>query len=329
MTFIYCLSNSTIMKTLGRLFLPLVVLGGFLIFFACHKESSYSSSANIPPGKMQLSVFLTDGPFNFQKVLVDIKSVQVLVDTCHRFGDPDESSCSLGDGDHHENGDDDHQGDENNGDGDNHDDHGRRSDSCQQWITLQIHPGTYDLMTLRNGTDTLLAASFIPKGKVKQIKIILGTDNSVMVDSVTKPLTICGGKDSVVICLRNESLDSIASNNFHLLVDFNVARSIRVEDSSFCLRPSLRVFSEKHTGSIEGEVGPENGFGLVKAFNSTDTAFALPDGDEEGEFKIRGLNAGTYSVWIQGINGYQDSTITGVQVSIGEETKIGRVTLHK
>jgi hypothetical protein len=307
-----------------RLVLPaIVVFLAILVFLACHKETSYS--ANIPPGKANLSVYLTDGPYDFQKVLIDIKSVQVLVDTCHMSGDDDENSCSIGDEDHHEEGDDNNQGDE--GDGDGRDSHGK--DTCSVWTDLKISPGVYDLLTLRNGNDTLLGTSFIPKGRIKAIKITLGTDNSIMADSITRPLGICNNKDSVIICIRKENLDSITQNNFHLLLDFNLAKSIRFEDSVYCLKPMLRVYSERQTGSIAGEVGPDNAFGLVRAFNSSDTVYALPDVDEEGEFKIRGLSEGTYSVLFQGINGYMDTTINNVKVFIGQQTNVGKITLHK
>lgn len=312
-----------------KLTLSILVFSAILVFFACHKGVS-NSSGNIPPGMQKLSVSLTDGPFDFQKVLVDIKSIQVLVDTCHHFGDPDENSCSDSEGEHHhDDGDNNDQGN----DDDQHDsannDHEHTHDSCLVWSDLNIHAGVYDLLTLRNGVDTLLGASFIPHGKIIKIKITLGTDNSITADSVTSPLQIMGGQNFVTICIRNENLDSIAPNNFHLIVDFNLARSILFENGVYWLKPELRVFAERNTGSIEGEIEPDNSFGTVKAFNATDTAYALPNRDEDDEFKIRGLKEGIYSLWIQGINGYADTTLTGINVFKGEETRLGEIILHK
>ena len=70
-------------------------------------------------------------------------------------------------------------------------------DTSVIWQDLQIRPGVYDLLTLRNGTDTLLASGTIPEGKIKRIKITLGTNNSLVKDSVSYPLNLWKG-DSVI-----------------------------------------------------------------------------------------------------------------------------------
>src|SRR6185436_10090979 len=98
----------------------------------CSKEKS-SDNATVPSGKQALSLYLTDGPTDyFDKVLIDIKSVKVLVDTC------DKSRRRR-----------------DNWDSTNH---------CAIWDSLSIAPGVYDLLTLRNGLDTLLASGTIPDG---------------------------------------------------------------------------------------------------------------------------------------------------------------------
>jgi hypothetical protein len=316
-------------KSIRKLVLPVAILLTIILVYACQKENSASSSSSIPSGKANLSVFLTDGPYDFQKVLIDIKSIQVLVDTCHQSGDQDSTENDQN-GDDHNN-----EGDQNNHDGDHNDnqngqdDHDSSANNCEVWSDLQINPGIYDLLTLRNGTDTLLGSSFIPKGKIMKIKINLGSRNSIMADSVTSPLEIRDGSDFFIIKIRGEQIDSISANNFNLILDFNLAKSIHFEDGVYWLRPEIRAFSKKHTGEIEGKVGPEHSFGLIRAANATDTAYALPEEDEEGEFKICGLKEGVYSVLIGGINGYQDSTINNVQVLMGEETKLGKIVLHK
>ena len=311
------------MKTsLGKLVLPAIIFTSILVFLACQKDASHTSSTNIPAGKAKLSVSLTDGPYDFQKVLIDIKSIQVLVDTCHHFSDRDDQGEEH-EGDEHDNQGDDHENDQ----GDHHE--SNSMDSCLVWSDLKINPGVYDLLTLRNGRDTLLGASFIPQGKIKKIKIILGTNNSVMADNITSPLQIRDHKDFVIINVRNEQIDSIAPGNFNLLLDFDLAKSIRFDDGIYWLKPVLRAFCEKNTGTIEGKIRPDDSFGMIKAFNATDTAYALPDRDEDGEFKIRGLKEGTYSVWIQGEHSYIDSTITGVEVFKGKETDLGKIVLHK
>lgn len=291
------------MKMGGKLFvLPLLLVAMVLFFNACQKEISADGNT-IPAGKTRLSVYLTDGPFDFQQVLVDIQRIEVKVDTCRRQDDDDHDGPGCDD------------------------DHDSLSSRCEIWDTLDINPGVYDLLTLRNGTDTLLASGFILNGKIERIKITLGNNNSVMVDSVVHPLRLLNNQHFIYVNIHREHLDSISSNNFHLYLDFDLARSIKLINGDYWLKPVLKPFGRHSTGEIEGKVRPVHSFGPIKAFNATDTAFARPE--DEGEFKIRGLREGTYSLFIDGINGYQDSTITNIMVRRGRETDVGRIQLHQ
>lgn len=291
------------MKTWGKpLLYPLLALAIGLFFYACQKEVS-SGGDNIPAGKTKLSVYLTDGPYDFQQVLIDIRQIAIKIDTCR---DEDE---------------DDHDGPGCD------DDHDSLSSRCEIWDTLDIHPGIYDLLKLRNGTDTLLASGFVLHGKIERIKITLGDNNSVMVDSVLHPLHLINNQHFVYVNIHREHLDSISSNNFNLFLDFDLARSIRLINGQYWLKPVLKPFGRHSTGEIEGKVRPVHSFGMIKAFNAMDTAFAHPE--DEGEFKIRGLREGTYSLFVDGINGYQDTTLTGIMVNRGRETDVGRIQLHQ
>ena len=64
------------------------------------------------------------------------------------------------------------------------------------------------------------------------------------------------------------------------------------------------------------------------AINGTDTTIAIPE-DDDGEFKIVGLNAGTYTVFVDGQNNYRDTTIAGVMVRNNEDTHIPTITLKR
>ncbi len=78
---------------------------------------------------------------------------------------------------------------------------------------------------------------------------------------------------------------------------------------------------------MKGKVFPKDADPIVKAIMGSDTATAIPE--DEGEFKIVGLKAGTYQVFIDAQNGYIDTTINNVIVIKGEDTHLSAVTLHK
>src|SRR5882757_1163285 len=114
-----------------------LVLTISLIFYACNKDTS---SDNIPPGNSKFSVFLADGPTDYQKVLIDIQRIEVKLDTCRRNSDDDHDQPGCDD------------------------DHDQHNSNCEIWTTLNTNAGVYDLLTLRNGLDTLLASGFILNG---------------------------------------------------------------------------------------------------------------------------------------------------------------------
>lgn len=284
-------------RLLTAIIASIIVLG----FYACRKQSADDNT--VPAGMNKLSVYLTDGPTDYQKVLIDIRGVAIKVDSCHSEGDED-----------HE-----HQGWD--------DDHDHMESNCERWDTLAIHPGIYDLLTLRNGIDTLLAGGFVPNGKIERIKLMLGSNNSVLVDGLSHPLNLVNNQDFIYINVKRENLDSITPNNLRLFLDFNLDRSIKYNNGQYWLKPVLMPFSPHTTGVIEGKVRPVHSFGMMKAYNNTDSANARPE--DEGEFRIRGLREGTYNLFIQGVNGYHDSTLHNIIVHRNGETNLGTIQLHQ
>ncbi|MDE3236543.1 MAG: DUF4382 domain-containing protein [Bacteroidota bacterium] len=273
----------------------------FLI--ACNK----SSSAENPSGSQNVSLYMTDGPGLFDNVYLDIKDVKVLVDTSSNTRVHD--SCDydrMGDREHHQ------------------------PDSFFVWQDLNVKAGVYDLLQLRNGTDTLLAAANIKAGTIRMIRIDLGTNNSLVKDSVSYPLNLLPNAPSyVIIKLRGDEWEHHAPNSYRLWLDFDVQRSvIKLMDNKFYLRPFIKAFVVDKTGTVQGNVLPLDASpAIVTVYNSTDTAYGITS--RGGMFKLRGLKDGTYNVFLNPSNGYKDTTITNVTISNASTVSLGSVTLHK
>lgn len=112
-------------------------------------------------------------------------------------------------------------------------------DSVNGWASLSTYAGVYDLLGLQNGVDTLIAAGTIPTNTVKEIRFVLGTNNTIKVAGIVFPLTIPSGAESglkIKVDKRlNASLDS-------LLIDFDAALSIhQTGTGEYQLRPVLKV----------------------------------------------------------------------------------------
>lgn len=275
----------------------LIILVAVFIFDSCTK-SEYSASGS----EEQLSVYLTDHPADFDKVLVQVTMVEVKLDTSSHKNDD-----SYGDRDMDD------------------DDHRKGHDEFGYWDTLKVNPGTYDLLTLRNGVDTLLAQGTI-NGKARKIRITVGSV-TVVKDSISYPVSLLPGAQNYLYIKLHDKHIQRSGNVQQLWLDFDVSRSIVEINGKYYLRPVLKPFCDKNSGELEGKVGPAEASAIVRVYNASDTATAIPD--KKGEFRIRGLAEGDYSVLYDGSNGYQDTTISNVKITKGRDTRLQAVTLKK
>ena len=280
-----------------------IILLSLAIFIAACQKQVDEPIANSDTKKV--SIYLTDDPCNFDSLFVDIRYVEVKIDTSKRHRDDD----------HH--GDDDDDGD---------DDH-HHHDSYGFWDTLSINAGVYNILKLRNGIDTLLASGNIPAGKIRKIRITLGTNNSIVVGGVTKPLTLLAGSNNYVyVKIHKDDEDDDTPTQTAIWLDFDVCKSIKLISGRYYLKPFLKTFSNKKTGKVEGKVFPRAAAPFVQIFNATDSGFAIPEND--GKYKIRGLKTGIYKIKFYGHNGYFDTTISNITVQRNRETDVQTITLH-
>ncbi|XVJ65850.1 MAG: DUF4382 domain-containing protein [Lacibacter sp.] len=193
------------------------------------------------------------------------------------------------------------------------------------WETLQIRPGMYNILNFRNGVDTLLAQGFVTTGEIKKLRITLGAGNNVVVDNVTYPLTL--KKPEVIIDV--DDISSINPGEFKIHIDFDACGSIiRISNNQFELQPRIKTFDDDHDGRIEGRVLPREAKAVVSVTGGGQTLIALPD-DDDGEFKIRGIKAGTVDLEINATdNGYRDTVIRNIAVG-SREVKLGTIQLKK
>jgi hypothetical protein len=202
------------------------------------------------------------------------------------------------------------------------------------WVNLNIRAGVYNILRFRNGLDTLFATGTLPNARVKKIRLTLGTQNSVMKNGQSFPLRVKDEDRIVTAELQSSNFEITASGQVLFWIDFDASRSIQVDNSGsgsgngYRLKSSIKIFTRSNSGEIEGKVLPRAADALVMAINGTDTAMAVPDHDD-GEFKIVGLNAGTYRVFIDGQNNYNDTTINNVIVRNREDTHLPTITLHQ
>ncbi len=112
-------------------------------------------------------------------------------------------------------------------------------DSIHGWTDLSTHAGIYDLLGLQNGVDTLLAVGVIPTNIVKEIRFVLGVNNTIKVNSIVYPLTIPSGSESGLKIKVNKQLNGTLDS---LLIDFDAALSIhQLGNGDYQLKPVLKL----------------------------------------------------------------------------------------
>lgn len=152
----------------------------------------------------RMTVYMTDAPGDYLHVYVDVKQVEI----------------------HYSNG-------------------NSNSNTTNGWVNLATNAGVYDLLALQNNvTATLVNGTTLPSGKVNQMRMILGTNNSLMLkDSTTHALTI---PSSYTSGLKINLDGTIPSNNGNVTItlDFDADASVSKNgNGEYMMNPVIKVKS--------------------------------------------------------------------------------------
>ena len=111
-------------------------------------------------------------------------------------------------------------------------------DDSTGWVSLTTNAKVYNLLALQNGVESLLATGTVQTGTVKEIRLILGNNNTIVDGGVSYPLTIPSGSESGLKIKVGKSLNATLEN---LVIDFDAALSISQESTGYKLRPVLKI----------------------------------------------------------------------------------------
>ena len=258
------------MKKSFLIILSLVILS----FSACNKDD----------GTTSLVVRLTDSPGDYEKVNIDLLSVQI---------------------------------------------HTSAGDQADGWQTLDSNPGVYDLLTLTNGVESVIADDNYPSGRISQLRLVLGDNNSVVVDDMEYPLTVPSGSESGLKVLINADLvEGIA---YSVLIDFDAAKSVIKTGAAekYILKPVIKAITEAQDGAVKGTVLPAELGVAVYAISGEDTLSTSYAIENNSDFFLGGLADGSYTISFDpgDLSGYQGVVMENISVSVGEVTDLGETVL--
>ena len=191
-------------------------------------------------------------------------------------------------------------------------------------VMLNTHNRVYNLLNFSNGVDTLLATGDVEVGTVSQIRLILGTNNSVKVGGVVYPLSTPSAMQSGLKLQVNQTLE--AGVSYNILLDFDASQSIVLQgNGEYQLKPVIRTIDAAISGSIKGSVTPVGTIAIVTATSNGVTYSSVTN--LSGNFLIAGLPVGTYEITVTPILPLLPVIVTGKTVAIGVSTNIGIVAL--
>ena len=191
-------------------------------------------------------------------------------------------------------------------------------------IVLDTNADIYNLLDLTNGVNTLIATADMEPGTISQIRLILGPNNSVIVDGVSHPLSTPSAEQSGLKLQVHQTFEPGVS--YAILLDFDANQSIVEKgNGEYSLKPVIRTIDIALSGSIKSGIAP---VGTVATITVTSDLlhYYSTVSNSNGDFLVAGLPAGTYYVKITPALPLLPVTLTGKTVTVGETTNIGIIT---
>lgn len=209
------------------------------------------------------------------------------------------------------------------------------------WVTLNNDARVVNVLSLTNGAQTMIAGTSKAEthaGVYTQLRIVFGNNNHV---TLTEEATLAlggividgsgifdlnfGGSHEVVVQIHEE-VDS--KTGAAVLVDFDVAASIKQTADNFVFQPVITLIDDAKTG-VRGHV---TGAAHAALTLSNDSGSFSSYIDAHGDFLIRGMEDGVYQLKAAPCHAPGDLTepqpkeISAVTVVDGEITNVGTIS---
>lgn len=189
-------------------------------------------------------------------------------------------------------------------------------------VSLNVNAGIYNLLDFSNGKDTLIATGTLTDARVEQVRLILGSNNTIVVDGNTYPLSTPSAEQSGLKIQVHQDLQ--AGSMQSVLLDFDANQSIvKTGSGEYKLKPVIRTVHASTSGSISGEIEPDGILAVATAVSNTTSLAYSSVVNTEGEFRIMGLPTGTYTLTITPALPLSPVIKSDIQVNAGINTNAG------
>lgn len=191
-------------------------------------------------------------------------------------------------------------------------------------VMLNTSKGIYNLLDLANGKDILLGTGSLNEGSVEQIRLILGSNNTIVVNNVSYPLSTPSADQSGLKLQVHQTL--VGGVTYSILLDFDANQSIvETGNGTYKLKPVIRTIDTAISGSIKGMISPVGLKATVTATSATASYSSVVN--TSGNFLISGVPSGIYSVVITPALPKIPVTLANVSVTTGVSSSMGTITI--
>lgn len=196
--------------------------------------------------------------------------------------------------------------------------------------------GSFDVLTLRNGTLADVGAADVPVGTYAQVRVIVD-EATIDFDDGNDPYDVfvpSGAQTGLKINL-DPPLVVKEDSSSTVILDFDAARAV-VEtpagSNNYNLVPTgIRAVAQAEAGTVTGSVVDETSLPVagatVKVYRTGNTDVVTSTTTEaDGGFQVVGLLEGSYDLEIA-LDGYLTLLVPGVSVTAGSLTDVGTQVL--
>lgn len=209
----------------------------------------------------------------------------------------------------------------------------------QSFTPVNGYPINVDLTELIAGNSLLLSDQLIPAGMLKQIRLVLSENNTLVIEGENseagEPIHL--DTPSALQSGLKLNLDTELEGGFSytFILDWNIQESVVEAGNSdmYNLKPVIKVNAEVNSGSISGNIVETVEEALVAMENVSVEVYTTADvlvtetlTDVNGYFLLQGLGAGDYKLKITQ-EGYQEYESEVIEVSIGNIQEAGTIEL--
>ncbi len=253
---------------------------------------SCNTDDELDAGSAKVNFYLVDAPGDFDEVWIEVIALRIKADDNNPDNDPIDDSDES------------------------------------SWVEIPYEEGSQyvNLLDLTGENSQFLGTENFPEGEIDQLRLILGDDNYVVKDGKRANLKTPSAQQSGLKIKLNEDIEG--GKSYDIVIDFDVEKSIVVAGNSgnIILKPVLRAYVKEAASGMMGQVFPKEAYPVaVKALKGDDEYNTSVD--ENGNFKIQGMDDGLYTLFFTPNSSYQGRILDGILVEEGKIKTIDPITL--